>query len=234
MTMGPGHEPGQAALPQAGTPPVPWRKRQDKVRSAWIAFTGRIIAQLVGAVATVTFGVYVVHQGRVQQLEASGSGTVAVATPPAPAPDDRPSVVVLPFANLSGESAQAHLADGLTDALITELARSCNVRVISRTSSIAYGGAHKAVADIAGALNVGFVVEGTVVRSGDRVRVTTQVIDARHDTHVWGQTTDERAGDTIALHDAVMRSTAGGVLRAVLPALEASAGSVDCLTRPRS
>src|ERR1700741_4041582 len=96
-----------------------------------------------------------------------------------------PSIAVLPLDNLSGDPSEEFLADGMTDQLITDLARVGSLRVISRTSVMRYKGARKALPEIARELNVDAIVEGSVIRSGQRVRVTAQLIEAPTDQHVW-------------------------------------------------
>ena len=85
---------------------------------------------------------------------------------------------MLPLENLSGDASQNYFSDGMTDELITDLAQISALRVISRTSVMVYKGARKPLPQIARELNVDAVVEGTVLRSGDRVRITAQLIDA--------------------------------------------------------
>ena len=97
------------------------------------------------------------------------------------------SIAVLPFQNLSGDSSQDYLADGITENLVTELAQIHALRVISRTSAFTYKGSNKKLAEIARELNVDAVVEGSVARSGDGVRITAQLISAPNDTHLWAQ-----------------------------------------------
>src|ERR1700722_13622856 len=97
------------------------------------------------------------------------------------------SLAVLPLENLSGEAAQNYFADGMTDELITDLAQISALRVISRTSTMVYKGARKPLPHIAHEQNVDAVVEGTVLRSGDHVRITAQFIDASTDKHLWSQ-----------------------------------------------
>lgn len=211
--------------------PVRVRPRKDKVRSVWISFTGRIVAQLVGALATVWLGLQFVQQGR---WPSDAAALQAAAVRPS-ATGDKPSIAVLPFENLSGSESQAYLADGVTDALIIELSRSCEVRVVSRTSAAAYKGTHASVARIASDLGVGYVVEGALTRSGDRVRVTTQLIDAKTDAHVWARTHDAQLTDAIALQDSVARHTAAQVLASVAsPAQADTRMGVDCTTPSRS
>jgi TolB-like protein len=95
------------------------------------------------------------------------------------------SIAVLPLDNLSGDSSQEYFADGMTDELITDLAQIHSLRVISRTSVMQFRHTKKNLPEIAAQLNVDAVVEGSVLRSGDRVRVTAQLLDARQDRHLW-------------------------------------------------
>jgi TolB-like protein len=109
------------------------------------------------------------------------------------------SLAVLPLENLSGDPSQDYFVDGMTDELITRLARMSAIRVISRTSVMTYKNARKPLAEIASKLNVDAVVEGSVSRSGERVRVTAQLIDARDDKHIWAELdTDDSYSFTFA------------------------------------
>jgi TolB-like protein/Tfp pilus assembly protein PilF len=98
------------------------------------------------------------------------------------------SLAVLPFQNLSGDPNQNYVSDGLTEALISEVARIRSLRVISRTSVMRYKEDRKALPQIARELNVGAVIEGSFARFGDRVRVTVQLLDAAKDSHLWEET----------------------------------------------
>ena len=95
------------------------------------------------------------------------------------------SITVLPLENLSGDPNQDYFADGMTDELITDLGQISALRVISRTSVMQYKGARKPLPQIARQLNVDAIVEGTVMRSGGRVRITAQLIQAASDRHLW-------------------------------------------------
>ena len=97
------------------------------------------------------------------------------------------SIAVLPLENLSGDPAQEYFSDGMTDALITNLAQIGTLKVISRTSSMQYKKTKKSLREIASELNVEGIIEGTVQRSGDRMRITAQLIDGRTDPHFVGQ-----------------------------------------------
>jgi TolB-like protein/DNA-binding winged helix-turn-helix (wHTH) protein/Tfp pilus assembly protein PilF len=109
------------------------------------------------------------------------------------------SLAVLPLQNLSGDPTQEYFADGMTDELITELAELGSVRVISRTSVMQYKGAQKPLRQIANELGVDAILEGSVLRSGQHVRVTAQLIDAATDQHLWARTYDRELGDVLLL-----------------------------------
>ena len=120
-------------------------------------------------------------------------------TIPFGAPSRINSLAVLPFANLSGDATQDYFADGMTDELITRLALIQDLRVISRTSVIRYRTEKKALPEIGRELNVQAVLEGTVLRSGDRVRITAQLLEARSDRHLWAHTYERDVRDVIDL-----------------------------------
>ena len=113
------------------------------------------------------------------------------------------SLAVLPLESLSNDASQDYFADGMTDELITDLGQIRALRVISRTSVMVYKHARKPVAQIARELAVDAVVEGTVLRSGDRVRITAQLIDAAEDRHLWSQSYEGELRDTLALQSKV-------------------------------
>lgn len=118
------------------------------------------------------------------------------------------SVMVLPLENLSGDPSQEYFADGMTDALIGDLARINGLRVISRTSSMHYKGKTKPLPDIASELKVDGVVEGTVQRSGDRVLVRAQLIHAASDTHLWVQTYERDVKDVLSMQSEIAQAIA--------------------------
>ncbi len=118
------------------------------------------------------------------------------------------SLAVLPLQNLSGDSSEEYFADGMTDELITELARIPNLRVVSRTSVMAEKSSHRSLPEIARELGVDAIVEGSIVRSGDRIRITAQLIDARTDRHVWAQSFEGSGSDVLSLQDSVAQQIA--------------------------
>ena len=118
------------------------------------------------------------------------------------------SIAVLPLENLAADPGQEYFADGVTDELITELAKIGSLRVISRTSVSRYKRSDKPLGEIARELGANAIVEGTVLRSGDRVRITAQLIDAARDQHIWAQSYEETLSDILALQGRVARDIA--------------------------
>jgi TolB-like protein/tetratricopeptide (TPR) repeat protein len=125
------------------------------------------------------------------------------------------SLAVLPLANFSGNSEQDCLADGMTEALIAQLSAIRGLRVISRTSTMQFKGTRKSVPTIGKELNVDAIIEGSVLRSADKVRVTVQLIRAATDEHLWAGTYDRELPDILALQSEVTRGIASHVEAAV-------------------
>jgi TolB-like protein/DNA-binding winged helix-turn-helix (wHTH) protein/Flp pilus assembly protein TadD len=133
------------------------------------------------------------------------------------APTQIRSLVVLPFENLTGDAEQDYFVDGMTEALTTNLAQIQALRVISRTSAMQYKRTKKPLWEIARELNVDAVVEGAVVRSGDRVRVDATLIDVRTDRHRWAQSYERAVPDVLALQADVAGAIANAVHVEVRP-----------------
>jgi TolB-like protein/DNA-binding winged helix-turn-helix (wHTH) protein/Tfp pilus assembly protein PilF len=127
------------------------------------------------------------------------------------------SLAVLPLENLSNEPAQEYFADGMTDQLITDLGQIKALRVISRTSIMQYKGVHKPIAQIARELNVDAVVEGTVMKSGNQVRITAQLIQAPLDRHLWARSYDGDLHDILSLQKDVASAVAQEIQVALTP-----------------
>ncbi|HEV2490150.1 MAG TPA: protein kinase [Candidatus Acidoferrales bacterium] len=145
-------------------------------------------------------------------------------------PGEIKSLAVLPLENYSGDASQDYFADGMTEALIADLAQISALRVISRTSVMQYKGTKKLLPEIAKELNVDAVIEGSVERAGNRVRITAQLIRAANDMHLWAQSYEGDLRDVLALQDQVAQKIAGEV-RVNLTAKEqqqlTSAGATD-------
>jgi TolB-like protein/Tfp pilus assembly protein PilF len=118
------------------------------------------------------------------------------------------SIAVLPLTNLSGDPEQEYFADGMTEALITDLAQIEALKVISRTSVMRYKGTKKLLPEIAKELKVEAVVEGSALRSGERVRIIAQLIEAATDRHLWAKSYERDLGDVLALQSEVARAVA--------------------------
>ena len=116
------------------------------------------------------------------------------------------SLAVLPLVNMSGDASQEFFADGMTDELITQLGRISTLRVISRTSAMTYKSVHKPLAEIARELDVDAVVEGSVLRAGERVRITAQLIQTSDDKNIWGDSYEGEVRDTLLLQAKVARA----------------------------
>jgi adenylate cyclase len=137
------------------------------------------------------------------ELEAAATPTIG-AKPSAELPlPAKPSIAVLPFTNLSRDSEQEYFSDGLTDDLITDLAKLSGLFVIARNSVFTYKGQAVNVADVGRALGVRYVVEGSVRKAGPRVRINTQLIDATTGHHLWAERYDRELTDIFALQDEV-------------------------------
>ena len=131
------------------------------------------------------------------------------------------SIAVLPLENLSGDPAQEYLADGMTEALISTLGQIRSLRVISRTSVMQFKGTKQSLPEIARRLGVDAVVEGSVVRSGPRVRVTAQLIHAPTDRHLWSRSYDRDFTDIISLQNEVARAVVSEIQKELKPAEDA-------------
>ena len=186
-------------------------KQKKKVRSAWISFTSRILAQLIGAAATVVLGVVALQRYQVVQTPA-----VQASAAPRPAaadwvrvPGALPKIAVLPFENYSGDAQYEHFANAMTESLVASLAAVDSVRVISRTSSMHYKGSRKGLPEIGRELGADFLIESSITKSGTRARVVAQLIDARTDEHVWSRSYTRDIGDGLGLQaevtDAIAR-----------------------------
>jgi len=116
------------------------------------------------------------------------------------------SLAVLPLENLSGDPEQGYFADGMTEALITDLSSIAGLRVISRTSAMRYKGSKKSLREIAQELNVDGLVEGSVLRSGDRVRITAQLVQAATDRNLWASMYERDVRDLLAMQNEVARA----------------------------
>src|SRR5229473_3079672 len=135
--------------------------------------------------------------------------TTTASIPPAQSPaltlPDEPSIAVLPFTNMSGDREQEYFSDGITDDLITALSRLPDLFVIARTSTFTYKGKAAKVQDIGRELGVAYVLEGSVRKAGDNVRITAQLVDASSGDHLWAEHYDRSLKDIFSLQDEIVR-----------------------------
>jgi TolB-like protein/tetratricopeptide (TPR) repeat protein len=153
------------------------------------------IGGAIGAVATVLLLVAFNAGGLRERLLGRSSATLEIR-----------SLAVLPLENLSGDPTQEYFADGMTDELITNLAQISVLKVISRTSAMRYKGTKKSLSEIAQELHVDAVVGGSVMRVGDRVRITAQLIEAPTDRHLWAASYERDLRDVLSMQDEVTRA----------------------------
>jgi adenylate cyclase len=133
----------------------------------------------------------------------------------------RDAIAVLPLENLSGDPAQQYLVDGMQEALITDLSKIGSLKVISRTSTRRYAGSAQSLREIAAELGASRIIEGSVFRAGDAVRMTVQLIDARSDTHLWAGTFDREMTNILTLQREVARAIVDEMRAVLTPAEEA-------------
>ncbi len=153
-----------------------------------------------------------------------GVVTTARSGPKSRQPDrvraDRPSVAVLPFSNMGGDPEQTYFSDGITEDIITELARFRELLVIARNSSFAFRGQAIDVREVGKSLGADFVVEGSVRRAGDRVRVTAQLINTETGAHLWAERYDRPMEDVFAIQDDIARGVVATVAQRIREEME--------------
>src|SRR5262249_34561603 len=133
-----------------------------------------------------------------------------------PASSDRKSIAVLPFVDLSEKHDQEYFSDGLTEELIDRLTRSRNLRAIARTSAFAFKGRNEDVRAIAGKLGVAYVLEGSVRKSEEMLRITAQLVRASDGTYLWSQTYDRNLVEVFRVQDDIARTVAHALETALI------------------
>jgi TolB-like protein/Tfp pilus assembly protein PilF len=193
-------------LPKGGYRPVfslrpvaPSLPTSEPISAGFLRLKSLIIAALLLAAAIA--GVY----------------WLAMRSKPSSAVSPLPSIAVLPLENLSSDPEQEYFSDGMTDELITDLAKIRGLRVISRTSVLRFKKGKRPLAEIAQQLGVDYVVEGTILPAGDRMRITAQLIAARNEHHVWAESYQRNRGDALALQGEVARTIAAQINIRVTP-----------------
>jgi adenylate cyclase len=155
------------------------------------------------------------EQIRVYAVKLSPGGTVPKPETPlqskseTPNLPEKPSIAVLPFTNMSGDQEQEYFSDGISEDIITELSRFRELHVIARHSTFFYKGKSAMIRDIGESLKVAYVVEGSVRKSGDRIRITAQLVDAASEAHIWAERYDRNIDDVFEVQDEVTRAIVG-------------------------
>ena len=178
--------------PEVAAPPLERRRTLLPGRYRWVA----LMAAIVVVLGTITLALWEAY------LKPASGDVASIEKMAFPLPDN-PSIAVLPFANMSGDPKQEFLCDGMTEGIITALSRDPRLFVISRTSTSTYKGKPVKVKQVSEELGVRYVLEGSVQRSGDRVRITAQLIDALTGNHLWAKRYDRDLKDIFALQDEI-------------------------------
>lgn len=198
---------------ELGNPEVPQKFRQARKGTAPVIREkkgrGWIIAAAVVLIAALIIGAVLLSRRSAPVATSSGALPVATATSKtAAAAVPEKSIAVLPFENLSRDPDNAYFADGIQDEILTRLAKIADLKVISRTSTQHYKSAPDNLPDIARQLGVAHVLEGSVQKSGEAVRVTVQLIKAANDSHVWADTFDRKLTDIFSVETDVAKAIA--------------------------
>jgi TolB-like protein/Tfp pilus assembly protein PilF len=177
-------------------------KREEDVDRRITRKTGRKLTALIVIIAALAAGLMIFRFLHSQQgIEAAKHARAAVAI-------ESKSIAVLPFENLSEEKANAYFADGIQDEILVRLAKIADLKVISRTSTQHYKSAPENLREIGQELGVAHLLEGSVQRAANRVRVNAQLIDARTDAHLWAQTYDRDLADVFAIQGEIAKAIA--------------------------
>ena len=166
-----------------------WRQVQGKVAAIFVDAGEQSLKNIARPV-------------RVYRVESDKERATSAAQPPLSS-RDKPSIAVLPFQNLSGDSEQDYFCDGLVDDILTSLSKLAGLRAIARNSSFSYKGRSVDVRDAAKQLGVRYILEGSVRKGGNRLRISAQLIDARDGTHLWAERYDRAIDDIFAIQDEI-------------------------------
>ena len=196
------------------------KKEKDVDRTTSITpQTGRKLDRMIIAILVIVVGFLLVDKLVLQDrdIEVLESPQVVLEeTIATPVEDIGPSVAVLPFINMSGDQENEYFSDGLTETLLHMLAQLPELRVAARTSSFAFKGKDAGIEEISKALNVAHILEGSVQKAGNRVRITAQLIRAADGFHVWSQNYDRTLEDIFAIQDEIAKDVAGALDESLL------------------
>lgn len=223
-TSGPDLTAGESA-------PKKRERRARKVRSAWISFVGRIVAQFVGSAATIVLGLILLQKHAASEAtwhKAAAAPTTEARVQPVKAARIEPaSVAVLPLRSFSADRSSSALADSMSDALTSKLAQIPDLHVASFTSSIHAAQQTQSAGEIASTLGVHYIVEGSVARANGSVRVTVRLVDAERDEHVWAHQYEQRGTNLPAIEDQIARAAAQEIGEVLISEADAASTTDD-------
>ncbi len=209
-------ESGRAAAVAPGVTPAPERPQEPALSVAkGASLRRRWIAAAAGGLVAIAALLFALNVGGLRERVLRGGGAIQESSPRIQ------SLAVLPLENLSGDPQQEYFADGMTDALIAELGQIGSLRVISRTSVMRYKKTDKPLPQIAKELGVDAVIEGSVLRAGDKVRITAQLIGAVPERHLWARNYERDLRDVLSLQGEIARTIADEVKANVTPEVQA-------------
>ncbi len=200
---------GLSEKPQDTAVPDEKQGKKRKIRSVWIAFVGRVVAQFVGSAATIGLGLLLLYKyepGSQASVPGARAPIIAdsAALPVRSTPvHDNLSLAVLPFLNFSAGDRQQYVADSMTDVLTADLAQIRWLHVVSRTSAASVAANRRAATETAASLGVHYILEGSVAQSNGRMRITALLIDAFRDEPVWARRYERAAQDMFATQEEV-------------------------------
>jgi TolB-like protein len=207
LTTDPALSNSPGAMVAASVPKT--KTKRKKVRGVWISFIGRIVAQFVGSAATIVLGLMLLNRyqpslkPQTATASAAESADARLSSAPVSVSADDLSIAVLPLLNFSPDPTQQYVADSMSEILTTQLAQLPGLHVASRTSAMTFRGQQASVREIAAALGVRYILEGSTAEIDGIVRVTAQLIDAARDEHLWARTYDRRAENILTVEDEV-------------------------------
>jgi adenylate cyclase len=168
-------------------------EKMAPLKQRWKLALAAVVFVIIGAIGVTLWNTYF----RPPSVEVASVEKMAYPLP------DKPSIAVLPFVNMSDDPKQVYFSDGLTEQIITNLSKLPNLFVIARNSTFTYKGKPVKVKQVSEELGVRYVLEGSVQKSGDRVRITAQLVDATTEHHLWAERYDRELGDIFALQDEI-------------------------------
>lgn len=191
------------------------KKEKDVDRSQSItSMTGRKLDRMIIGILTVVVGYLLIDKLVLEDTVPSPVTNTEIVVSEAEVEktvETGPSVAVLPFVNMSGDKENEYFSDGLTETLLHMLAQLPELRVAARTSSFAFKGKDTGIAEISKTLGVAHVLEGSVQKAGNRVRITAQLVRAKDGFHVWSQNYDRNLDDIFAIQDEIAKDVAGAL-----------------------